>query len=160
MTASALVGMTTLALVVAVAAIAIAVLAWQRALALNQELSALGEDLRGVRAGLTETRSTLQAKVDDLSREARRQSGDLKFTANMTIADAMQMDPRVAGVLAEFQLGGCSDCAVSDVDTLEGACRSYGIDQGALMARLARLVNPAADDLVKPINVAKMRVQI
>jgi hypothetical protein len=47
-------------------------------------------------------------------------------------------------VLGSFHLGGCSNCAVSDVDTLEGACQTYGVDQKALMAALEALAAGAA----------------
>jgi hypothetical protein len=52
------------------------------------------------------------------------------------------MHPRVAEVLASFHLGGCSQCAVSDVDTIGGACQTYGIDEAALMQALQSLIAP------------------
>jgi hybrid cluster-associated redox disulfide protein len=66
----------------------------------------------------------------------RRQAGETLFSPRMTIADAMAVHPKVSEVLASFHLGGCSHCAVSDVDTIEGACQTYGIDQKALMNAL------------------------
>ena len=68
----------------------------------------------------------------------------------MTIAEAMQMHPRVAEVLASFHLGGCSQCAVSDVDTIEGACQTYGIDQAALMQALNGLIEPGNGGSARP----------
>jgi hypothetical protein len=65
--------------------------------------------------------------------------------------------------LADFHLGGCSNCAVSDVDTLEGACRSYGIDLESLMLALNRLlIQPARKDSDKPIKIGSggMRVEL
>ncbi len=152
--------MTTAALIAALVALVAAVLAWMQANAAQQELAKARDDLRAVRAELADVRQNLQTKLDDLGRAARRQAGQLKFTPGMTIAEAMQMHPRVAEVLSQFQLGGCSNCEVSDVDTLEGACRSYGIDQPALMAALARLAADPASETGKPIDVAKMRVRI
>ena len=60
----------------------------------------------------------------------------------MTIAEALEIHPKVTEILASFHLGGCSHCAVSDVDTIEGACQTYGIDQKALMSALSQLVDP------------------
>ncbi len=150
--------MDTVAFVVAIVALVVAFLAWQRVTARDRQLARAQEDLRAARAELVETRASMQTKLEQWNRESRRQAGQLKFTPSMTIAEALQIHPRVAEVLAKFQLGGCSDCAVSDVDTLEGACRSYGIDQEALMAALARVLSEA-DDTAKPIDVAKMRVK-
>lgn len=152
--------MTTAALIVAVIALAGAFLAWQRAVAAHDELTRVREELREVRSGLAEARKAMQAGLDDLGRESRRQAGQLKFTPGMTIAEALQIHPRVADVLSQFQLGGCSNCEVSDVDTLEGACRSYGIDQEALMTSLGRLVIEPVPDSAKPIDVTKMRVRL
>jgi hybrid cluster-associated redox disulfide protein len=77
----------------------------------------------------------------------------------MTIAQALDVHPRVQDVLASFHLGGCSHCAVSDVDTIEGACQTYGIDQAALMGALNGLISGGSGGAasagvgVKPPNV-------
>ncbi len=153
--------MTIAALAVAVIAFVLAVIALSRANAIAGDLARTREDLHQARLDLAATRDALQSKLDDLGREARRSAGQLKFAPEMTIADAMQVDPRVAQVLADFHLGGCSNCAVSDVDTLEGACRSYGIDQESLMLALNRLVaQPARPDSDKPIKIGSMRVEL
>jgi hybrid cluster-associated redox disulfide protein len=153
--------MTIAAILVAVVALVLAVIAWTRGNASAGELARLREDLHQARLDMAATRDMLQLKIDDLSREARRSAGQLKFVPEMTIADAMQVDPRVAQVLSDFHLGGCSNCAVSDVDTLEGACRSYGVDQEALMLTLNRLLaQPARADSDKPIKIGSMRVEM
>ncbi len=151
--------MTAVALIVATLAIILAYFAWNRGQALGREVTRTREDLQQVRAELGQTRAALQSRLDDLCRESRRQAGELKFAPTMTIAEALQVDPRVAQVLAEYQLGGCSNCAVSDVDTLEGACRSYGIDQEALMGALNRLLAAPADS-GKPIKIRGTRVEL
>ena len=153
--------MTIAALIVAVVALVLGFMAWGRASAAGRDAAQLREDLHQARLDLAATRDSLQAKIDDLGREARRSAGDLRFMPSMTIAEAMEVDPRVVQVLADFHLGGCSNCAVSDVDTLEGACRSYGIDQESLMLALNRLlVQPARPDSDKPIKIGSMRVEL
>jgi hybrid cluster-associated redox disulfide protein len=139
-----------IALVVAVVALAIAYLAVRRAGALDQRLSRVGETLFSLRSELDETTEKLSAQLADLRWTQRRQAGELKFEPTMTIADALQMHPRVVEVLSSFQLGGCSQCAVSDVDTIEGACQTYGIDQGALMRALTGLIDPASGGSAGP----------
>lgn len=151
--------MTAVALVVAALAIILAYFAWNRGQALSREVAQTREQLQQLRAEFGETRKTLQGRLDDLCLESRRQAGELKFMPSMTIADALQVHPRVAQVLSDYELGGCSNCAVSDVDTLEGACRSYGIDQDALMGALNRLLAEPADS-GKPIKIGRMRVDL
>jgi hybrid cluster-associated redox disulfide protein len=128
------------ALVVAIVALVVAYLAVRRAGALDQRLSRISDNLFALRSELNESRETLNAQLADLRWTQRRQAGELKFEPTMTIAEALQMHPRVAEVLANYRLGGCSQCAVSDVDTIEGACQTYGIDQGALMRALNDLI--------------------
>ncbi len=148
------------ALIVAVGALVIAYLAYSRAQVAGRDLDKALARAGTVEAELKEARAALEARIDEVRREVRRNAGTLRFRPEMTIADAMQMHPGVAAVLAEFQLGGCSNCAVSDVDTLEGACRSYNLDLEALLAALNRLVDGKPEEPAKPIDVSKMRVKM
>jgi hybrid cluster-associated redox disulfide protein len=131
-----------IALIFAVIALIVAYLAVRRAGALDQQLSRTSSSLHDLRGELGETRQKLEGQLFDLRLALRRQTGELKFEPTMTIAEAMQMHPRVSEVLASFRLAGCSNCAVSDVDTIEGACQTYGIDQQALMRALNGLIEP------------------
>jgi hybrid cluster-associated redox disulfide protein len=139
-----------IALVVAVVALVVAYLAVRRAGALDQRLSRFSDNLSSLRSELRESHEKLSAQLADLRLAQRRQAGDLKFEPSMTIAEALQIHPRVAELLSSFHLGGCSQCAVSDVDTIEGACQTYGIDQGALMRALNGLIEPVNEGSTKP----------
>ncbi len=136
-------------LVVAVVALVVAYVAVRRAGALDQRVSRIVGDLAGVRSDLDESRRQLDSRLADLCLQLRRQAGQLRFEPGMTIAEAMQVHPRVAEVLAAFHLSGCSECAVSDVDTIEGACQTYGVDQDALLRALNALSEPGAGGSVK-----------
>jgi hybrid cluster-associated redox disulfide protein len=140
----------TIALVVAVVALAVAYVAVRRAGAVDARLSHIGDELSGLRSELTGSQEKLSGQIADLRLAQRRQAGELKFEPSMTIAEALQVHPRVAEVLANFHLGSCSQCAVSDVDTIEGACQTYGIDQGALMQALNGLIEPVSEGLSRP----------
>jgi hybrid cluster-associated redox disulfide protein len=140
----------TIALVVAVVALVVAYLAVRRAGAVDLRLSRLDDNLLSLRSEFTESQAKLSAQIADWRLAQRRQSGELKFEPGMTIAEALQVHPRVAEVLASFHLGGCSQCAVSDVDTIEGACQTYGIDQGALMQALNGLIEPVNKGSSRP----------
>lgn len=145
--------MTTVALAVALVALLIAFFALRRAGSLQERLDRADNALYELRSALKETNAQLDEKLNDLRLSLRRQAGEVIFRPEMTIAEAMQVHPRVSEVLASFHLGGCSHCAVSEVDTLEGACQSYGIDQNALMAALNSLASGGAVGPVKVPNV-------
>lgn len=137
------------ALVVAVLALIVAYVALRHAAAIEGRLTQSEADLLHARTEWNETNARLEARLQEAFQDVRRHEGGLKFSPSMTIAEALQVHPSVAGVLAIFKLNGCSNCSISDVDTLEGACRSYGIDQAALMKALASLLAPADNDLLQ-----------
>ena len=132
-----------MALIVAGVAVVVAYVAVRRAGALDQRLSRLTSSVYDLRGEVGETREKLEEQILDLRLALRRQAGELEFEPTMTIAEAMKVHPRVSEVLSQFHLGGCSNCAVSDVDTIEGACKTYGLDQQALMRALNGLIEPA-----------------
>lgn len=147
--------MTIAALIVAICALLIALLAMKRAGTLAERLDHAMSSLVELRGTLTAANEQMAEKLTELKLAARRQSGEALFEPKMTIAEALTVHPRVQDVLASFHLGGCSHCAVSDVDTIEGACQTYGVEQGALMAALNGLVGGAAAPTAgaKPSNV-------
>jgi len=139
-----------IALGVAVVALVAAYVAVRRAGAMDDRISRLSDSVFSLRSEFAESQEKLSAQVADLRLAQRRQSGELKFEPSMTIAEALQVHPRVAEVLSSFHLGGCSQCAVSDVDTIAGACQTYGIDQGALMRALTGLIEPVNEGPARP----------
>ena len=58
------------------------------------------------------------------------------FTIDMTIAQAMAVNPQVSQVFAAFHLGGCAHCHVSRVETLQELCDNYGIEPAELLEAL------------------------
>ena len=62
------------------------------------------------------------------------------FNLDMTIAQALAVDPRVAQVFAAFRLGGCALCHMAEVETLGQVCEGYGIDADQLLETLGRLM--------------------
>ena len=133
--------MATAALIIAILALLGAFLAFRRAGSLQERLERTTGQLYELRSALSSANEDHERKLNDLRLELKRQAGETIFDPKMTIADAMKVHPQVQEVLAGFHLGGCSHCAISDVDTIEGACQSYGIDQTALMNALNGLVS-------------------
>lgn len=62
------------------------------------------------------------------------------FDPNMTVGEAMAVHPRVAEVFAAFQLGGCSSCGISEVETVAQVCMGYGVDVEMLLDVLEELM--------------------
>jgi len=133
--------MATAALIIAILALLGAFLAFRRVGGLQERLERTMGQLYELRSALSAANEDHERKLNDLRLELKRQAGETIFDPKMTIADAMKVHPQVQDVLAGFHLGGCSHCAISDVDTIEGACQSYGIDQNALMNALNGLVS-------------------
>jgi hybrid cluster-associated redox disulfide protein len=133
--------MATAALIIAILALLGAFFAFRRAGTLQERLERMTGQVRELKSALAAANEEQELKLNDLRLELKRQAGEAIFDPKMTIADAMKVHPKVQDVLADFHLGGCSHCAISDVDTIEGACQSYGIDQNALMNALNGLVS-------------------
>lgn len=55
------------------------------------------------------------------------------FRADMPVAEAMSLHPRVAEVFAAFHLGGCGSCGISHFETVEQVCMAYGVDLAVLL---------------------------
>jgi hybrid cluster-associated redox disulfide protein len=152
--------MTIGAIIVAALALLVAFVTMRRAAALDQRLGRLENSLYSLKGELADEREKLDERLLDLRLEMGRQAGTLKFDSDMTIAEAMQVHPRVSDVLASFHLGGCSHCAVSDVDTIEGACQTYGIDQKALMVALNGLITPGNGGSTGPVDTKTPNVKV
>ena len=148
--------MATAALIVAILALLVAFLALQRARGLQERLERTTNQLLELRSTVSAANEAMESRLTDVRLGLRRQSGETIFNPEMTIAEAMSVHPRVSEVLSRFQLGGCSHCAVSDVDTIQGACQTYGIDQAALMDALDGLVLGASDGAAGPAGSAKI----
>jgi hybrid cluster-associated redox disulfide protein len=148
------------ALIIAAVSLVVAYVAVRRAGAVDQRLSRLESSLYSLKSDILEQRGKLDEQLLDLRLEIQRQHGGIQFSPSMTIAEAMGVHPRVSDVLASFHLGGCSHCAVSDVDTIEGACQTYGIDQRALMVALNGLLDPASGGSAGPAPAKAANVKV
>ncbi len=149
--------MTTAALIVALVALLAAFLAIRRASGLQERLERANSAVFELRSALNETQEQVRQQVAELRLNLRQQAGEAIFRPNMTIAEALAVHPKVNEVLANFHLGGCSHCAVSDVDTIEGACQTYGIDQKGLMAALNAI---AAGGTTGPVKIPNVKLEL
>ncbi len=65
---------------------------------------------------------------------------DKKFHADMPVAEAMALHPRVGEVFAAFHLGGCAHCGIARFETIGQVCEAYGVEVGVLLEVLDGLL--------------------
>jgi hybrid cluster-associated redox disulfide protein len=61
------------------------------------------------------------------------------FDKDMTVEQAFKAHAGARRVFARFHLGGCSNCAISETETIEQVSEGYGIPLTMLMADLEKL---------------------
>jgi hybrid cluster-associated redox disulfide protein len=62
------------------------------------------------------------------------------FIKEMTVGEAMSIHPEVATVFASYHLGGCRNCGINEVETIEQVCNGYGIEVDVLLDSLNSLL--------------------
>jgi hybrid cluster-associated redox disulfide protein len=63
-----------------------------------------------------------------------------KFEAETTVGEALARHPAARWVFAAYHLGGCSNCAVSNEETLAQVAEGYGLPLKKLLADLNSLL--------------------
>jgi hypothetical protein len=61
------------------------------------------------------------------------------FDKNLTVEQAFKTHAGARRVFARFHLGGCSNCAISETETIEQVSEGYGIPLNLLMEDLEKL---------------------
>ena len=62
-----------------------------------------------------------------------------KFHPGLTVGEAFALHPGARAVFANFHLGGCSNCAISEFETIEQVSEGYGIPLEMIMDALHAL---------------------
>jgi hypothetical protein len=66
------------------------------------------------------------------------------FDKNLTVEQAFKTHAGARRVFARFHLGGCSNCAISETETIEQVSEGYGIPLNVLMEDLEKLFDQPA----------------
>jgi hybrid cluster-associated redox disulfide protein len=66
------------------------------------------------------------------------------FSKDLTVEQAFKVHAGARRVFARFHLGGCSNCSISEHETIEQVSQGYGIPLEVLMAELNKLFDAAA----------------
>ena len=66
------------------------------------------------------------------------------FRTDMTVEQAFRQHAGARRVFAKFHLGGCSNCAISETETVAEVSEGYGIPLTLLMEELEKLFDSAS----------------
>jgi hybrid cluster-associated redox disulfide protein len=133
--------------VVAGAALILAMGSWWRAGQLKKAMEKAYKEMESLRSHVTASNNILERKIEDLGlvvqrRHATSSGGPAgRFTADMMVAEALALHPDAGAVMAQFHLGGCSSCSISENHVLGPAAESYGVDVNRLLAALNALLD-------------------
>jgi hybrid cluster-associated redox disulfide protein len=82
------------------------------------------------------------SEIDGATAEpAGTATAETRFTADMTVGQAMATHPNVRWVFASYHLGGCSHCAISEEETVGQVAEGYGVPLDKLLEDLNSLFN-------------------
>jgi len=82
--------------------------------------------------------SAQEVVAEELSRQGVR--ARKHFNPDMTVLEAMAVHDKVSEVFAAFHLGGCSNCGISEIETVGQVCMGYGVDVDILLEVLEELM--------------------
>jgi hypothetical protein len=129
-------------IVITLALAIVAFTAFSQIRGLNKEIDFVRRRSLDHTSDLAEEILKLQDEVRKLRVQSRMGGGTLKFTPDVRIDELSAIHPAATDVLASFHIGGCSDCAVDDSDTLAGAAREKGVELETLLTALNGLLEP------------------
>ena len=64
------------------------------------------------------------------------------FHQDLTVGEAFALHPGARAVFANFHLGGCAHCAISEFETIEQVSEGYGIPLDMILGALNALESP------------------
>ena len=64
----------------------------------------------------------------------------MTFVPQMTVGEALALHPSAKWVFAAYQIGGCSNCAMSEEETLEQVATGYKLPLDRLISDLNSLL--------------------
>ena len=94
----------------------------------------------------------LESEVRSMKTQLRAAQGGTLYHADMTMEEALDLDPRVQQVLGGFHIGGCDSCAVSPEETLAKAAMLNNQDPDRVLAALNKLASPEAATLMEQLE--------
>ncbi|MBN2056529.1 DUF1858 domain-containing protein [bacterium] len=97
------------------------------------------DSLKGQLRDGARRQDALADKLHSHLAEVRREKGLARFTADMTVAQALAAHAKAPEVFARFNLSGCSVCASGTDETLTQAAEGHGLELDRLLTELNTL---------------------
>lgn len=135
-----------ISLVIAGVGLIVGMAGWLKATQTRNLLGRINTEMESLRSHVTASGNILERKIEDLGivirkRPAATSQARQQFHMDMTVAEALALHPQAGTVMAQFHLGGCSSCSISDSHVLGPAAESYGVDITRLLAALNNLLD-------------------
>ncbi|MBT5874417.1 MAG: hypothetical protein HOH43_13445 [Candidatus Latescibacteria bacterium] len=146
--------------IIAAIALLIAGVGWLKVVKLQKAVVDSNEEMTSLRSHVTASANIVEQKIEEVRRTAAKRvtTGSSRFHADMTVAEVLDFHPDAASVMANFHLGGCSSCAISDHHVLGPACESYDIDTDALLAALNGLLEGGPIPATQPRGESLLQI--
>lgn len=130
--------------ILSIIVIFIAVLDWRRSSRLQKDVAFVKEAEDAIRRHVNASHDELKKEITELRRAFYKRTATGRFHRDMTVAEALELHPDAAMVMASFHLGGCSSCSISSHHILGPAAESYQVDIDALLDALNSLLDGRA----------------
>lgn len=138
----------------------IALLDWRRSSKLRREVKFAIESADAVRRHVNASYDEVKREIADLRRVVYKRTATGQFHRDMTVAEALELHPDAAAVMASFHLGGCSSCSISGHHLLGPAAESYNVDVDALLGALNSLLDGGAIPKPQPRGAELLSIDI
>lgn len=88
---------------------------------------------------IEQIRETFQTEIRKLKIAVRKMGDGPLFSKDTTFGEVLELHPRGREILARFHIGGCSSCAVSEMETIEQGTKAHHVDMDQLLSQLNSL---------------------
>ncbi len=143
---------TTIALLIAITALGWGAYTYRRMRQLSERLENSRSSQFRFADQAREQIEALETELRSVKNQLRAAQGGGLYYADMTMEEALNLDPRVQQVLGGFHIGGCDSCAVSPDETLERAAMLNNQDPDKVLTALNKLDSPEADTLIQQLE--------
>ena len=127
--------MYIISLIISVVAIAVALSTKSRTSTLDERFT----NFYGTINELNEKIEELKKALTKMQFAQLKAKGEIVFSKDMKIHDAINMHPDAQSVFASFHLGCCSACAIGKDETIEEGALSHEVDLDKLLDALNKL---------------------
>lgn len=85
---------------------------------------------------IEQIREMFQTEIRKLKIAVRKMGDGPLFSKDTTFGEVLELHPQGREILARFHIGGCSSCAVSEMETIEQGAKAHHVDMEQLLSQL------------------------